>query len=370
MTLVAAAAPVPYAPFMPGMWSATSALGSDSAVTFNGAADKMAFVFQAASTTPPDQIKFRCSGFTSGGDIDVTIETVDATTGFPSGTPVTNTNTVTVTVSSTGTKTASGLSGTGSLTVGTQYAIVFTAAVGFAGNFQLLRSTGTNAGSGTPYSLTKDSAGAWTKASTGNTGYAIGFFDSGGTAIHMPGFSGAHTGVFQAFSDSTNPDERGNRFVLPFAATCWGALVFLSLGSAPADTNSFALSLYSDHTGTPSQDRTISIDGDIAAAQAGRIIMFSSPIDLAANTTYALAVKATSSGNVSLLKMSYAANAELGGLFSTSVYSTTRNNSSGAFTDGNTECYGIFPLLSQFHDGAGGGGGETFTGSQFNRGFN
>src|SRR5688572_1301543 len=98
MSLTALSSPVAWMPFLPGLYAITNTLGSDGTFTFNGADDKMAFVFQATSTTPPDTIKFRCATYASTGTIDATIETVDATTGFPSGTPVTNSATGSVSV--------------------------------------------------------------------------------------------------------------------------------------------------------------------------------------------------------------------------------------------------------------------------------
>lgn len=357
MTLQAINGPVAWMPYVPGVFASTTSIGSDTTFAFNGAGDKMAFVFQSPSSTPPDQVKFRVIAYTSTGTIDATIETIDATTGAPSGTLVTNTNTGSVSVTSTGTKTCTGLAGTGTLTAGTQYALVLTATGGFAGDFTVLRTTGTGGVAGSPYSLTKDSAGAWTKSGTTTAGFSIGAMTSGGASIHIPGLVGAYTAALTSYSDASNPDERGVRFQLPFPATCYGALIVASLGSTPADTNSFALSLYSGHTsGSPTQLATQAFDGDIQASGATRVLRFASGIDLSANTVYALAVKATSSGNVSLLQHTYASAAELGCYLDDNFYSTTRNNSSGAFTDGNTTVYGVYPLLSKFDDAAGSGG--------------
>jgi hypothetical protein len=358
-------------PFLPGMSVVASTLGSDSTFTFNGAADKLAFVFQASSTTPPDTVKFRCTSHTSTGTIDATIETLDATTGAPSGTPVTNSATGSVSVAATGTKTCTGLAGTAALVIGTKYALVLTATGGFAGNFVVLRTTGTNGGIGSPYSLTKDSAGGWTKVSTSNCGYALGFFTAGGVSIHMPGFAGAYTAVLQTYSDSTNPDERGNRFTLPVPATCYGIVAYCNPGSTPADANSYTAALYSSHTsGSPSSLASQACDGDNEGASSMRVILFDTPVDLTANTVYAVAIKATSTGGVNVLKHTYAAAAELGGYLDDNVYSTARNNGSGAFTDTNTDVYGVYPLLNKLDDGAGGAGGGMIRHPGLNGGLN
>jgi len=357
MTLAAIVAPMAWRPLIPGGYAISTSLGSDVTFTFNGAGDKMAVVFQAPSTTPPDQVKFRCQAYTSTGTIDATLETVDATTGFPSGTPVTNSGTGSVSVASTGTKTCTGLAGTASLTAGTQYAVVLTATGGFAGNFNVLRTTGINGGIGSPYSLTKDSAGAWTKAYTTNAGFAFGLMTSGGVSINVPGLAGAYTAAYTAWTDATNPDERGNRFSFPGPVTCYGAEVHMSLGSVPADAQSGVLSLYSTHTGTPSQIASFTIDGDMQDTGPVRFLRFSTPVDLAANTVYALVLKATAAGNLTVIQHTYASAAELGCYLDDNFYSTTRNNSSGAFTDGNTTVYAVYPIVSKIDDGASAGGG-------------
>lgn len=344
-------------PMLPGIGAVTTSLGSDATFIFNAAADKLAFLFQAPSAIPPDQIKFRCSSFTTLGTLDVTLETVDPTTGFPTGTLVTNSVLVPVAVASTGTKTASGLAGTAVLTPGEIYAVVLTATAAFVGNFQILRTTGGNGGPGFPVGLTKDSAGAWTKISTTNCGFAIGFFTSAGVAIPMPSFAGAYTATFQAFSDATNPDERGSRFTLPFPTTCYGIAIVVNCSSTPADAMSFTASLYSDHTsGTPTQLATLAIDGDYLGLNSLRYLMFAAPVDLAANTVYALAAKADGATGISLMRHAYASADELGCYISDDFYATTRNNGAGAFTDTDTEVYAIYPLLGKFDDGTGGGG--------------
>lgn len=357
MTATSLTAPAIWGPIIPGN-SQASAIGSDATFTFNGAADKMWFVFQTPSATPPDQIKFKCTTFTSTGTIDVTLETVDETTGFPSGTPVTNSNTASVSVTSTGTKTVTGLSGTAVLTAQTTYAIVLTATTGFAGNFVLLRTTGGNGNLKLPYSGTKDSAGAHAKLATTNCGFCIGLLTSGGVAIYVPGFAGAYSAALVTYGSATNPFERGSRFTLPVPVTIAGVYLVCANGSVPAGITSMEVDLYTSHTsGSPVLQASQVFDGDIMGAGLGMTLMFSTPYALAANTVAALIIKATGATGPSLLRYQYASTAEVGCLLDVNCYATTRNGGTGAFTDTNTDCYAVYPILSQLDNGAGGSGG-------------
>ncbi len=341
----------------------TTAVGSDLNFTFNAAGDKIGFVFQAWSTTPPDIVAFHCDTVTTAGTtgaMDCTLETVATNgTGAPTGTAVTNSGTASVTFSTTGVKTASGLQGTASLTVGTLYAIVLTAGSGWNRTLTVKIATGSSQGAtAIPYHLTKDVAGSWTRTAGQNLGYSLGLADSGGAYQYFPGFGGAYSAAgYQAYADATNPDERGNRFSLPVPVTCVGAILEMVTGSAPGANDDFSVSLYSDHTGTPSQLTTVAIDGGSQGAATSTIILFPSPQNLTANTVYALAIRATGTDSINHVRWDFLANAHLGSFLGTGFYSTTRNNGSGAFTDTNTSVYGIFPLFSKLDDGVGGSGG-------------
>lgn len=346
----------------PGM---VNSVGSAATMTFNGAGDKIGFVWTATSTTVPDLAAFYVSSHTSTGTIDCTIETVDATTGFPTGTLVTNSATASVSVTGTGIKTAAGMAGTATISAGTEYALVLTATAGFAGTFNVQWAQGAGGNIGYPYLLTKDSGGAWTKQTTSNSGYFLGMADTGGTYIQTDMLSGPVSSfAYQGVTDSTNPDERGNRFVPTVPCTCYGAWVGLGLATTPDDTHSYALSLYSSHTATPVQMATDVFDGNIQATSTVRYLPFTSPQALSAGVTYAIAIKPTSSGGVQFLRAQLGANARLQTLTgTTTMYSTTRDGGAGApsgggnnFSDTNTDIYLILPVLSKYDDGAGGSG--------------
>lgn len=358
MTAVTVPLTFAYAPVLPLAWGQTTSLGSAAAFTFDAAADKLAFVWKANTTAVPNGVDFFVQTFTSTGTLDATLETVDAN-GFPSGTLVTGSATGSLSVTATGKKTITGMAGTATISVGTWYAVVLTATTGFAGSFTVRYTFGsTGSVGGQNYAARKDSAGAWDKNFSLPTGMSFGIYDSGGTYLEVANLSGAFTEyAFQAYSDATNPDERGNRFNLPFPFTCRGALVFGAWGSAPTASNDFQMALYSSHTLTRSQLAVKAISGIHLTNSAARYFSFDTAVACAANTTYALALKATAAGTIQPVRFSYTANAELVSLMGeTGFYSTTANNA-GDFTDDNTRVYCVFPLISKLDDGAGGAGG-------------
>lgn len=381
--MAAQTAPIPL-PMLPpcGMGFAQngSSVGTNTTIAFNGAGDKVAWVFQAQSTTPPDQVSFHIGTVTTAGtagDIEATLETLD-TSGLPSGTPVTSSATGTSTISTTGYKNITGMAGTASLTVGAMYAVVLAAGSGWDRNITMTVGIGNAPGLSNPYALTKDSAGAWTKQTAQGAGFCVGLRNSSGTRLQLPGLVGAANvtnSVVQSFSNSTNPDERGNRFTLPFPATLIGVAVGGTAAGGGTTTNDDgAVSVYSSPTSTPSQLETLNIEGEIQGSGMAHIYYFDTAVALSANTEYCIAYKAKGTESYSMMMWEYEANADLAWMLGTGFYSMTRDggnpgpdNPGNNFTAGDNKVYAIFPIFSAFDDGTG-SGGTTIAGTPMRRG--
>lgn len=362
MTLQALPAPIVWVPpALGGLVGITTGLGSATGLAINGANDKVAFVFQALSSVCPDVVSFYVSAFTTGGTVDCTIQTLD-TSGFPSGTLVTNSGTATRVVAATGVQeSGTGIAGTASLTPGALYALVLTAAAGFAGTFTIAHSFGTTGLGGLPYALTKDSAGAWAKTTGSTAGFLCSAKDNSGSVMYLSGLTGAAAPAYQAFSNATNPDERGNRFVLPFAAEIGGCLVIQNGGTAPAAADAHTVKLLSNvsNGSTPVEEATHVMAGYDQAASAGKIYRFATPFTASAGVAYGLTVKADSTDSMSFVRWDFPSNAALASFMGIDFHEINRNNA-GTVTMTSTEqarVYGIFPLITALDDGAGGGGG-------------
>lgn len=339
----------------------SNALGSTVAFTFNAAGDKTAFIFQAPSTDVPDIVSFVVDAVSvagSAGDIEATWETLDADD-LPSGTPVTNSATGTGTISTTGAKTISGMEGTATCTKGAWYAIVLTAGAGWNRTLTIKSRTGASQSGGTgPYVLTKDSAGSWARLAGGNNcGYSFGVAKADGTYFHIPGLAGAYSScALQSYASTTNPDERGNRFTVPGPCRLWGAII-ANFTDTPTTNDDHTVLLYTDHLGTPATSTSEVFSGTTKDNNGSSVRMFTTPVDLVAGTVYALMLRAGGSGTMVVPLWTFLSNEHLAGFAGTNIYSTTRNDATGACTDSDLAVHGIFPLISAIDDGAGGGGG-------------
>lgn len=370
MTLQAFPHPVMMAPFVGAaggnIYTSTNGINVEATIQLNAAGDGVGVVFQALETTMIDQITFWVAVATTAGtagDIEVSIQTLDSS-GLPSGTPVTSSNTATQTISTTGRKAVSGIAGSATLTVGTQYALCIVAGAGWDRDLTIRYAWGTSGASiSMPYAVSKTAA-SWTKLSGTTFGWFFGAEDSSGNPLVIPGLVGAATIAAPTFNDASNPDERGNRFVLDAPKTCIGVAYYNSAGSAPGNTDAFAVSLYSGLTGTPTQLATAAIDGDAQTTNVIHYGYFPAPVDLAAGTTYALAFKPTSTDTQSVARYEYDSASDREVLMGPDFYMTSRDGGSGApaasgnaFTDDDTKVYCVWPIFSKSDDATGGGGG-------------
>lgn len=372
MTLAALPNFVPLSPFCPGVMGNThtssttgTGLGSEATVTFDAAGDAVAFIFTAESTTMIDKISFWVSVHTTTGTVKATVETL-GTTGNPSGTPVTSSNSPTASITALGRQEISGIAGSASLTVGAQYALVLTADTGFAGNFTIRITWGAGGQTGYPY-FASNTTGSYGKGSQTVWGYFLGAKDSSDNPILLTAGVGAATMTTQTFSNATNPDERGNRFVLAVPATCIGIAYSNAAGSTPGSTDAYGVALYSGHTTSPSLLASANPDGDAQMTHLAHVALFDTPVDLAANTVYAVTIKATSTDTLNVHRYGYNSASDAACNMGADFYATTRDGGAGnpttggnVFTDDDTSVYCVWPIFKKFDDATSGSGGGSF----------
>lgn len=155
-----------------------------------------------------------------------------------------------------------------------------------------------------------------------------------------------------SFNSGSTPDEYGAVFKVPFTCSVRGG--YLNVGSI-SSTDTFEIILYSDATGTPVAERTVTVDpnyvGAAAAGPAQVLVSFDS-FTLTAGSWYGLMLRPTSANTIQLQyhlldstfdcskylkQLPFGSNASLG----------ARTNQTGAFTDPfefNVD-YPIFGLL-------------------------
>jgi hypothetical protein len=106
----------------------------------------------------------------------------------------------------------------------------------------------------------------------------------------------------ESFSDSSNPDERGMTFTVPFVCT---VDAFALLVMATAATADYTVYLYSNALGTPAVvasvarlgEQSLQTNGSLASTH---VLPLSAPVTLRPGVTYAIAAKATGASNIAL----------------------------------------------------------------------
>lgn len=180
----------------------------------------------------------------------------------------------------------------------------------------------------------------------------LGFFDQSTFA----GILGS-----ESYSDSTNPDERGLIFQVPFPCQVDAFKAYLLSMRSASD---FTFTIYADPLGTPTSIGSVSGTG----AQMNTVnfgngwvgLPLTTPVTLAANTDYCAALRVTSA-SASDLAFSPLANTAHRALYpaGTTIRKATRNNLTGAFTAESpaTTMYNMGVRISAVDDGTGSGAG-------------
>lgn len=317
----------------------------------DAADEKAGAVLRAPKTGNISHLLFRTGTHTTGATLDIRLETVDATTGFPSGTLFgTNTN-GSQTTAAANTIYRVALTASASVTRGDIMAMVVANPGTSFGNMAISSVSAAYPNSGLPYCLLYTTSWAASVAT-----YCFGFEYDDGSYAFIPGIFPTTALNMATYNSGTNPNHRGLRFQFAVPVQVYGFWGLIDLdGDADvilaADnwdgTNGNALAL-------------VSLDKDIRGSTAGRDfwVPFSSDVTLSANTTYRLIVKPTSVTNLSIFTQTVGDAARWnqtdGG---TQFYYSTANNpnSSGSWTDTTTERPFMGLLLNGFQDGAGSG---------------
>jgi len=152
--------------------------------------------------------------------------------------------------------------------------------------------------------------------------------------------------TIQTWNNTSGTKEYGNILRFPFPVRAYG---IIGGGSFAGDTD---LVLYSTPLGTPSAAATISVKA-VQLSSSSAIndfrASFASPMDLAANTDYAVISKPTSGSNISLAYKTYAdANHQNSDWLGTDCYAINRNTGAFAAQNSNKDRYAIGLLVGAF----------------------
>jgi hypothetical protein len=312
-------------------------------------------VFYVPKTGTISKIGFRTGTVTTADDFTVALETVSATDGMPSGTnyggSAAGTQTIVPTDDDLWFWTALGTAATateGDL-VALRVNIVFV-----NGNMQISHTV-TNLGTSiVPYSLLHQ--GSWSKG-TNIPNFAIEYSDGSRPYI------GTNPTTIQSnttFNSASTPDERGNRFKLPFACRVWGAAVRLLQSTA---NTTYAVKLYDcsvTDAGTLIAQRA-ALDTDIyISTSAGSVRVRLIPesgqsLVLYANRLYRLTVLPETTGDITNYRQTVDSTGTLEAMPGGVEWYHTERTDAGAWTQTDTQVTHIGLIIDQLDDGAYGG---------------
>lgn len=315
--------------------------------TMDAAGEKLANVFRAPVAKSIRKVHIRTMTVTTGGTLDVRIETVSAANGDPTGTLWgTNTNGSLVVADTDDTVWLSvTLTADATLAVGDVFAIVL--ALGGTGNMQIAFYSDNFTHS--PYSDAFLTA-AWVKAAGG---YLMVVEYSDGSFEALPGYFDVGGILGTAFNSGTATNRRGNIFQVPFptrAIGCWAWV------DADGD---FTVKLYdSDGTSVLATTATIDTDQRGMATPGMHFVPFTAPATLLANTNYRIQVVPGTVTNLTVHDFDVSVAGMLD-MFPGGQNCHRSVFTSSAWVETTTARTYLGVFLDQFDDGAGGGGGST-----------
>jgi len=358
--------------YLPNIATSGTSVSAGAGVRLNVATDSAAAIIQIGDRDDGkavSKLAVLVSVVTASGPVDARVETVNATTGNPSGTLATTNANLSANVSSTGWNEFA-LTASHTVAAGDILAIVFAAGTGTDITVTSARRHGSGGMTGFPY-VADQIDSVWTKnpmhIEKKLTQLAVGFSD--GSWMNIFGILPA-----TAFADSSiissGAAEVGLEFQIPFAATLSGIALSIKrdfdiavhVGSSsylPGDTGATRLS-------------TIALDKDIRNGTAHVYSRFrlSTPVDLSANTTYRVVIDSTTANTVKAKYMDFNAAANVECFGANTTWKHILDNTAGGWTTTTTRLPLMSLAISKVDDGAGGAGGGLLTHSGTTGGIN
>ena len=343
----------------PPFSGASSSVPNYSSISLDAAGEYMAMIFQPRKAGDIQGIEFRCHNSTGACTVDLRLETVDATTGFPTGTLfAANTQVTGVTATS-----AAWIGAASNFTANATVALTDRLAAKILYNsgtlIQVAQWTFTSLVF--PYSV--ENTGTPTKSTSG-LGMALRYSD--GSYDYIPGLVPWNTFPPTNLTSGTNPNHRGNVFVPPAPLGVVGAWAWIENAAGGTGLLDFILAT-DDWDGTADNDGTsnwvVTLDNNIATNRGLVYIQFSTRALLSKNATYRLLLKSETGSDINMYQGDVNTSALLNAAdrWGTSMYLTTANNPTGAGSWTNTNTSRVFMGLwvDQIDDGVGGGGSSV-----------
>jgi hypothetical protein len=343
---------------MPGIDSYTGATAHTS-ILLDAADEKAAFIFLAPKTGSIRKLGFRTNTVTTGATVDVRLETVNASTGEPTGT-LAGTNTNVALVIGNGddnTWFTVTLTADAAVTFGDPLALVIVNPSGTPGTLNIANGYGANQSMALPYVALFTAS--WTKTASSMIPFYVEYSD--GSTLNAGGAPiSAQSAV--TFNSGSVVDERSLYFQIPFPAKL-GAVELLITGW----TGDAEVILYDSDGTTPLG--TISVDQSVTRGATATFmrLRFSAAITLAASTNYRLALKPTSTSDVIWYETVYDSTAIMNSVDGGANFHLSTRVDAGSWGQTTTRRPCVSLLFSAVDDGTGSGGvyGRCVQGASF-----
>ena len=326
-----------------------TAVVTQPAFTIDAVDDRFALICEIPKTGTISKVVWPAKSVASADTIHVRVETVDAGSGDPTGTLI-NANAK----GSEATPTANNQHFTSldagvAVTVGDIIAIVIEAQTGYTGDVDIADASALPfVISGFPYIKSENAGGGYGNDVEGGS-FALEYDD--GTYAYMPLVWPIETASEVVFKSDTSPKEGGVKFTVPFPMRVIGAWGLIE------NDGGGTVKLYAtgeDPAGTTLGSFTIDKDQSGSTANRAYVRRFASAITLVKNTTYRLAVVASSTTQTTLGSYLLGSAAVLDAMPGGSNWSWTQE-AAGSWAD-NAEKWPMMGLLVDgFDDGTGGG---------------
>lgn len=325
-----------------------SNFASETAMALTASTHKACFVFQAPKTGTITGASYKVGTVTASDTIDVRLENVSLTTGFADGTLANSggTNDSNAADSSLTSNTWRSVTFTGSVSVtrGQWLALVVANGAG-GGNFNVSRWTSSNIIFATARpAVALDSGSGYAAVSNGAALAAINY---GGTYYNVSNFlpSVDGTAVITTRANTTSSKHHGARFTPPMACRASGAIFFCPAGS------DITVSLWDSDGATKLAN--IDLDGNVVQSSGSIRVLFASPVELTAGTTYRLTIASTSGAAASLYSIDAASTAQMGAFRAGDVWSWTESTTHPPTQESHwSQTNTRYPLISLLIDGA------------------
>jgi len=348
---------VPY-----GMFHDANQLIASNQITHDAVNDRTATVFQIPKDGTLNSISFYTRDVTTGEVVDVRLETVDLTTGEPTGTlKETGSNgSVTIADSDDQTKKTSAVFNSGSgvaVLMGKLVAVVVASPASSGGDWDRATANQWWEG-GFPY-RTVNLTGSWVFG--GAPPVVILNYDTGVEyGVGITAFKSISSSV--SINSGATVAEAGVKFQFPHAARIAGFMFNGSIlgpmrahlynaSGKPQDTGATRLATLA----TGVIDNNVTKDSTLQWFQ----YLFSSSVEIAANTTFYMSLEATTAVNNSLQTATVEETADMPTIIGGATWILVADDGAGDWDETDTRHPWIIPLIDGLDDGAGGGGGGT-----------